>query len=124
MVNDLPSNCNNPKWDSFVSLFRYYNNKLKSIDMTVGRSTAGGGNYKSQLKSAKEILMDEYINKYYSDFKNNKSTRDYVSQTIGFNSYVMSFHLNNIGDKIKNDLLAASILAKNAFEKLTKSLKK
>jgi len=39
----------NPKWKYYVSLFHYYDTKLKALDMSFGRSTAGGGNYKSKL---------------------------------------------------------------------------
>ena len=48
-INALSNNCMNPKWKYYVSLFHYYDTKLKALDMSFGRSTAGGGNYKSKL---------------------------------------------------------------------------
>lgn len=114
-----------PKYDRFISLYKYYDNKIKCIDLSIGNSTAGGGNYTKQLRPIKEILLDKYIDIYYSDFKKDHSNlRKLVSETIGFNQYVISFHVNNLGSTIKSEISASASLAKSAFEKFIKSIKK
>lgn len=42
----------NHEWIRFISLFNHYEDKLKTIDMALGHSTAGGGDYKSQLEES------------------------------------------------------------------------
>lgn len=123
IIHNLPGNGNNIKWKIWVSLFTYYDERLRNIDMHMGNSTTGGGNYKSKLRPIKEVLLDKYIKIHFSDFNVNDELKKHVSESYSFNSYVLSFHVENLGNSIKTELKEACIMAKSVFEKLSKSIK-